>query len=43
MADQDIPAMDYDAHEQTYAGFIKLVKWSAGLIVVVLVGLTLLV
>ena len=43
MADQEIPAMDYDEHERTYAGFVKLTKWSLALSIAVLVGLTLLV
>ncbi|MHA1546791.1 MAG: aa3-type cytochrome c oxidase subunit IV [Alphaproteobacteria bacterium] len=43
MADQEIPTMDYVEHERTYNGFIKLTKWSIGLVVVVLVGLALLV
>ena len=43
MADQEIPAMDYDEHERTYAGFIKLSKWTIVFVVVVLVGMTLLV
>jgi hypothetical protein len=28
---------DYAAHEQTYRGFVALVKWSIGVIVVILI------
>jgi hypothetical protein len=31
------PGNDYDMHESTYEGFIKLTKWSIGIIVVVLI------
>jgi len=43
MADQETTAMDYDEHERTYAGFIKLTKWSLTFTLLVLAGLLLLV
>ena len=33
------PAMDYKMHEATYKGFLRLLKWSIGAIVVSLVAL----
>lgn len=33
------PAMDYPAHEQTYEGFTKLVKWATITLAVVLFGM----
>lgn len=33
------PAMDYPAHEQTYAGFIGLVKWATIILAIVLLGM----
>jgi hypothetical protein len=31
------PGNDYEAHEQTYVGFLKLVKWSLIAIVIILI------
>jgi hypothetical protein len=31
------PGNDYEAHEQTYVGFLKLLKWSLGTIIVILI------
>ena len=30
---------DYPAHEQTYLGFLALVKWASIIIVIILVGM----
>jgi hypothetical protein len=30
------PGNDYEAHESTYEGFIKLTKWAIGIVVVTL-------
>lgn len=37
MADNDAPAMDYKAHNSTYASFIKISQWGTVAIIVVLV------
>ncbi len=28
---------DYEAHEQTYLGFLKLIKWGLGSIIILLI------
>jgi hypothetical protein len=33
------PNMDYAEHERTYAGFIKLVKYSTAVVVLTLIGM----
>jgi hypothetical protein len=30
---------DYTAHEQTYLGFLSLVKWVLGFLIVLLIGM----
>jgi len=30
---------DYPAHEQTYLNFLSLVKWTVGLVIVILIGM----
>lgn len=30
---------DYAAHEQTYVGFIALVKWASGIIALIVIGM----
>ena len=37
MSDNDAPAMDYKAHNATYASFIKFSQWGTVAIIVVLV------
>ncbi len=33
------PAMDYEAHKETYAGFLRLTKISIGFLVLLLVAM----
>lgn len=33
------PAMDYDAHKDTYAGFLRLTKISIAFLVLLLIGM----
>jgi hypothetical protein len=33
------PAMDYQEHERTYSGFLKLVQISVGLIALILISM----
>lgn len=42
MADQDIPAMDYDEHERTYHTFVEATKTGAVATIVVLIAALLL-
>ena len=30
---------DYPAHEQTYLGFVTLLKWTLGIVVLILIGM----
>ena len=41
MADYKHGSMDIRSHEKTFAGFVHLVTWAAGLIVVFLIFLAL--
>jgi len=30
---------DYPAHEQTYLGFLSLLKWGMGIVILILIGM----
>jgi hypothetical protein len=30
---------DYPAHEQTYLGFLTLLKWGMGIVILILIGM----
>jgi len=38
-AEEISPAMDYKAHEATYTGFLRLTKWTIGILAVIVIVL----